>query len=65
MTKSHNSLEPAMRSWLSDERGQASLEWVMLMTAFGLPMVFVYSRLLDILAELYRMITFLHGLPLP
>jgi len=48
-----------------DQRGQASVEWVMLMVAFGLPMVWVFARLLEVLAEYYRMITFLETLPFP
>ena len=52
-------------SFCSDQRGQAALEWVMLMVAFGLPMIFVFWKLLDALAEHYRMVTFLHALPFP
>jgi hypothetical protein len=48
-----------------DQRGQASVEWVLLMVAFGLPMVWVFARLLEVLAEYYRMITFLETLPFP
>jgi hypothetical protein len=48
-----------------DQRGQATLEWVMLMVAFGLPLVYIVIKLLGILAEHYKMVTFLETLPFP
>lgn len=49
----------------ADQRGQAAVEWVLVLVAFGLPMVVVFAKLLDVLVEHYRMITFLETLPFP
>ncbi len=49
----------------NDQRGQATLEWVILMVGFGLPLVYIVIKLLGILAEHYRMVTFLETLPFP
>lgn len=48
-----------------DQRGQATVEWVLLLVGFGLPMFWVFGRLLEVLVEYYRMITFLELLPFP
>jgi Flp pilus assembly pilin Flp len=52
------------RLW-SDRRGQTAVEWVLLLAFFALPMVVVLGLLLAVLAEMYRMVTFLEGLPFP
>lgn len=48
-----------------DQRGQVSIEWVMLMVAFALPMMAVFYVLFNVLREHYRMVTFLETLPFP
>jgi hypothetical protein len=54
-----------LRRLARDQRGQATLEWVMLMVAFGLPLVYILIKLLGVLTEHYRMVTFLETLPFP
>lgn len=54
-----------LASFHRDDRGQATLEWVLLMVGFGLPMVYVFATLLEVLAEHFRMITFLETMPFP
>ena len=61
-----------MRRWLEcllrlggDRRGQTTVEWALIMAAFGIPMVYAFSLLLSLLAEHYRMLTFLETLPFP
>ncbi len=48
-----------------DELGQTTVEWALLIAAVGLPLIYVFWALLDILAENYRMVTFLELLPMP
>ncbi len=48
-----------------DQDGQTTLEWVLLMIAVGIPMIYAFRFLLDSLAELYRMVTFIETLPFP
>lgn len=49
----------------ADQLGQAKVEWVLLLVAFGLPMVAIFAKLVEVLVEHYRMITFLETLPFP
>ena len=50
----------------TDQRGQATLEWVLLMAAVVLPIAYIiYPLLMKILAAHYQMVTFLETLPLP
>ena len=48
-----------------DERGQATVEWTLLVGAFGLPMIIAFGWLLAALSEYYRMVAFLETLPFP
>jgi hypothetical protein len=48
-----------------DQRGQATIEWVLLLVAVGIPSVFVFRWLLGALAAHYQMVTFLETLPFP
>ena len=48
-----------------DEAGQAMVEYALLLAVFGLPMFFVFARLLQVLAAYYGMISFMQTLPLP
>ncbi len=48
-----------------DQSGQTTIEWVLLLGAFGIPMVYMMVLLLATLSEHYRMVTFIQTLPLP
>jgi Flp pilus assembly pilin Flp len=52
------------RLW-SDQRGQTTIEYALLLAAIGLPAVAAFGLMLAILAENYRMVTFLELLPFP
>ena len=52
-------------SLLRDQRGQVSVEYTLVLAAFGLPMVTAFAWLLGVLAEHYRMVTFIETLPFP
>jgi len=52
------------RLW-SDQRGQTTIEYALLLAAIGLPSVAAFGLMLAILAENYRMVTFLELLPFP
>jgi hypothetical protein len=56
---------PHMSALWGDQTGQTSLEWALLLACFGLPMVYVLGMLLSVLAEHFRMVTFLESLPFP
>jgi Flp pilus assembly pilin Flp len=58
-------LQEKLRRLRSDETGQTSLEYVLILVVFGIPMVAVVRWLLETLVEHYRMITFMETLPLP
>ncbi len=49
----------------ADAAGQSTLEWVLLLVVFGIPMIYVFQWLLDTLAEHYRFVQFLETLPFP
>lgn len=48
-----------------DERGQTTVEWTLLVLAFGLPMFWVFGRLLDLLQAHYGLSVFVESLPFP
>ena len=50
---------------VGDETGQATVEYVLLLVAFGLPMFYVFGVLLALMSEYYGMVTFLETLPFP
>ncbi len=52
------------RLW-SDERGQTTIEYALLLAVIGLPAVAAFGLMVSILAENYRMVTFLELLPFP
>jgi len=54
-----------LRRLHGDQAGQTTVEWVLLMAGFGIPMVWVFAQLLSLLAEHYNMVTFLETLPFP
>lgn len=49
----------------TDQRGQTTIEWALLLVGFVLPMIYVFRVLLAVLAEQYKMVTFLETLPFP
>ena len=49
----------------ADESGQTTIEWALLIAVVGLPAITVFGWLLSILAENYRLVTFLELLPFP
>ena len=52
------------RLW-ADDRGQTTIEYALLLAVIGLPAVAVFGLLVSILAEHYKMVTFLELLPFP
>ena len=54
-----------LRSVLSDNTGQAMIEYTLILAVFGIPMILLCRVLLSILVEHYRMVTFLETLPYP
>ncbi len=50
---------------LRDQRGQVTIEYTLVLVAFGLPMATIFIWLLGVLSEYYRMVTFLETLPFP
>lgn len=54
-----------LRRLAGDERGQATLEWALVLAFVVLPMYFVFKVLMDVLVEHYKMVTFMHTLPFP
>lgn len=53
------------RLLVTDQRGQTTIEWALLLVGFVLPMIYVFRVLLAVLAEQYKMVTFLETLPFP
>ncbi|MCD4825248.1 MAG: hypothetical protein K8S55_11650 [Phycisphaerae bacterium] len=49
----------------NDQRGQATVEWTLLIAAFGIPMLWVFREMLAILTGYYRMTGFVLSLPFP
>lgn len=54
-----------IRRLIRDERGAVSLEWSLLLAAFGIPMLAIFTLMLATLAEHYRMMSFVLSLPYP
>jgi Flp pilus assembly pilin Flp len=52
------------RLW-SDQRGQTTIEYALLLAFIGLPAYAAFALLLSVLAETYRMVVFLELLPFP
>lgn len=48
-----------------DQGGQMTVEWSLLLAAFGLPMIVLFGWLLAALAEYYRLLTLVLTLPFP
>lgn len=54
-----------MSKLAGDTRGQVTVEWILILAGFALPMIYVFNLLLSVLAEHYKMITFFETLPFP
>jgi len=54
-----------LREILTDETGQATVEFMLLLLAFVIPTIAVLNWLLDVLVWHYRTVTFLETLPFP
>ena len=54
-----------LREILTDETGQATIEWMLVLLAFIIPMIVILNMLLDTLIVHYRVVTFLETLPFP
>lgn len=54
-----------LREILTDETGQATVEYMLLLLAFVIPTIAVLNMLLDVLVWHYRTVTFLETLPFP
>ena len=53
------------RLLVTDQRGQTTIEWALLLVGFVLPMIYVFRTLLAVLGEHYKLVTFLETLPFP
>lgn len=53
------------RALARDQRGQATIEWALLLLVVGIPAITVFGWLVSVLAENYRLVTFLELLPFP
>jgi len=50
----------------ADQSGAATIEWVILLVGFGLPLAaIVFPLLVKLMAENYKMVVFLETLPFP
>ncbi len=54
-----------MRKIVSDDSGQVTLEWALVLAAVALPMYFIIVVCLNLLVAHYRMVTFMETLPFP
>ena len=54
-----------LRDFHDDQAGQATVEWMLILLGFIIPLVYVLNLLLDVLVVHYRTVTFLETLPFP
>lgn len=54
-----------MRRLAGDETGQVTIEYVLLLAVFGVPMMYVFGVLLSLMSKYYGMVIFLESLPFP
>ena len=54
-----------LRDINDDEAGQATVEYMLILLAFIIPLIYVLNLLLDVLVVHYRTVTFLETLPFP
>ena len=58
-------VQRTIRDIHGDRTGQSMIEWVLLLVGIGIPLIYVFGLLLDALAELYKMVSFIVTLPFP
>jgi len=51
--------------FLRDQAGQVTIEWSLLIAAFGIPMILLFWLMLSTLVGHYRMIVCILSMPLP
>ncbi|MFP4354610.1 MAG: hypothetical protein ACLFUJ_05750 [Phycisphaerae bacterium] len=54
-----------IRDLADDDRGVAMVEYTLLLAVFVLPLFPLFVAMLSALTQYYRLLTFLHILPLP
>jgi len=54
-----------LRRLHSQEGGQLTLEWTLLLAAIALPMYWVFRICLSVLVAHFRMVTFMETVPFP
>lgn len=54
-----------MKGGIKDISGQMTVEWALLIAAFGLPMIVIFRLMLSALTGYYQMLTCVVSLPLP
>ncbi len=50
---------------LGDDRGQATVEYTLLLAVFGLPLIALFAAMLRALGQFFEMVSLLETLPLP
>ncbi len=60
-----NAISKIVSPSAADQTGQTTIERALLLAVFVLPMAYIISRLLDLLAVHYGMVVFMHTLPFP
>ena len=48
-----------------DQQGATSIEYILLLAFFGVPMLSIAAMILNLISGIYHQVTFLHSLPLP
>jgi len=54
-----------MTAFFTDDSGQVTIEYTLLIAAFGIPMILVFWLMLATLVEHYRMVSGILAFPLP
>ena len=55
----------ATGGWLADDQGTTTLEWALLLAGVGLPSMYIFTLLLQLLVAHYQLTTTINSLPLP
>ena len=56
---------PGLSDMLQDESGTTTLEWAILLGGIALPCVYLFTMLMSVMVDYYRMMTQLSGLAMP
>jgi len=49
----------------ADDRGQATVEYTLLLTVFGIPLLVLFAAMLAALSSYFEMVSLMETLPLP